>query len=384
MSRLRDVLRDAPVRAGDPRDEAKSDSDIPRPHPEERLEGRASKDEPLETRKFPVSIFCALILRSASKDKPRRRRRPSWIAALAASFAVDPAGGEPLAEARWLAPGADRVAALTLSPGECLRAAGDPDTDYLSEVGRAAFSSPFLFGGQAARGGLSCASCHVDGHSNPDFYLEGLSDAPGTADVTSSIFSKVRDDGAFNPVAIPSLVGIGGKPSFGLTAPKASLHAFIDSAVADEFQGLAPPAAVRDGLAAYIERMDAAACPAAPAPVTPRRAIDDVTRTLAAARQAASRGDAATADFLLIGAQSALGRIHARFPGPAASGLRAELHDLSGDIGSARGLLKEPETFARALDEYSARAKKLGKRLEKARRLSLYDPERLRVHPGEE
>lgn len=287
-------------------------------------------------------------------------------------------------EARWLAPGADRVAALTLSPGECVARAKSPDTDYLAEIGRAAFSSPFLLGGPAARGGLSCASCHIDGHSNPGFFLEGLSGAPGTADVTSSIFSKVRDDGVFNPVAIPSLVGIGKKSSFGTMAPKPGLHAFIGSAVADEFQGPETPKAVLDGLAAYVGRMDAAFCPRAPVAITPRRAMRDVERTLAAARDAAIRNDAATADFLLVSAQSALGRLYARFPGAEQITLRDELQRLSGDIGSMRNWLKEPETLGNALDESSKRARRLGKRLEKARGFSLYDPERLRADMGEE
>ena len=57
----------------------------------------------------------------------------------------------------WLAPSADAVAAMTTRPGECLAAAHDADTAYLRNVGRAAFYSPFLFGGQAARGGLGFA-----------------------------------------------------------------------------------------------------------------------------------------------------------------------------------------------------------------------------------
>ncbi len=310
-------------------------------------------------------------------------RRSNFLAGICAAVIFTAARAEPLAEARWLARGADLVVVLTVSPGECVVRSDDPETNYLAEVGRAAFSSPFLFGGQAARGGLSCASCHVDGHSNPDFFLEGLSGAPGTADVTSSIFSKVRDDGEFNPMTIPSLVGIGKKSSFGTSAPRPSLHAFISSAVADEFQGPETPKAVLDGLAAYIESMDAGACPPAPVALTPRRAMRDVERTLAAAREAASRKDAATADFLLIGAQSALGRVYERFPGEATKDLREAVQTLSGDIGTMRIALTEPDASG-ALDEIAKRAEKLGKRLEKARRRSLYDPDRLRAATDED
>ncbi len=153
-------------------------------------------------------------------------------ALLAAPLAV---AAEPLDEARWARPGADLVSLLTTSPGECLRPPADEEDAYNIEVGRAAFRTPFLFGGVAARAGLSCNSCHRDGQGNPDFFLDGLSGEPGTADVTSSIFSKVREDGAFNPVKIPTLVGAGKKASFGTVSPHGSLDAFISSAVDKEF-----------------------------------------------------------------------------------------------------------------------------------------------------
>lgn len=286
----------------------------------------------------------------------------------------------PLPETRWLAPDRDRVAALTMTPGECVPPADDPQANDLAELGRAAFRSPMLLGGQAARGGLSCNSCHIDGRSNPDFFLGGLSGAPGTADVSSSLFSKVRDDGVFNPLPIPSLVGAGEKRSFGTAAPAASLEAFIGSAIVEEFQGAPTPPAILDGLVAYIEGMSVDACPASPAPLTPGRAMDDVRRALAAASRAAERNDAAAADFLLLSAQSALGRIHARFPGAQSKGLRAALTALSGDIGAIRKLVGEPETTASALDEIDRTAMRLGGKLERARGRSLYDATTLAAH----
>lgn len=309
----------------------------------------------------------------------RRSSLPlSFVAALVASAAA-----EPLQEAKWLAPGSD-ISALTMSPGECARTPDDPETAYLAEVGRAAFSSPFLFGGQAARGGLSCASCHTDGRRNAEFFLEGVSREPGTADVSSSIFSKVRDDGVFNPAAIPSLVGIGRKKQFGTVNPAPSLRDFIASAVVDEFQGAKAPPAVTEGLAAYIELMDEAACPAKPSPLSPRRAMRDVERTLGAAEAAVMRNDAATADFLLVSAQAALGRIHERFPGERDAALRQGLTEISTEIGAARNLDGTPKSLTAALDEIEGRAKKLGKRLEKARHHSLYDAAVLARHLGGE
>ncbi len=309
-------------------------------------------------------------------------RRSSLPLSFAAAL-VTSAAAEPLQEAKWLAPGS-HIAALTMSPGECARTPDDPETAYLAEVGRAAFSSPFLFGGQAARGGLSCASCHTDGRSNAEFFLEGLSREPGTADVSSSIFSKVRDDGVFNPAAIPSLVGIGRKKQFGNVNPAPTLRDFIASAVVDEFQGERAPAAVIEGLAAYIELMDEASCPERPSPLSPRRAMRDVERTLGAAEAAVMRNDAATADFLLVSAQAALGRIHERFPGERDAALRQSLTEISTEIGAARNLDRTPKSLTAALDEIEGRAKKLGKRLEKARHHSLYDAAVLARHLGGE
>ena len=136
-----------------------------------------------------------------------------------------------LSETQWNSVETDDFAFLSATPGECLAPAMDPEDQYRIEVGRAAFSSPFVFGGPAARSGLSCNSCHRDGHGNPDFYLDGLSGAPGTADVTSSLFSKTREDHVFNPMAIPTLIDIARKGAFGETAPQPSIHAFVASAV---------------------------------------------------------------------------------------------------------------------------------------------------------
>jgi hypothetical protein len=82
---------------------------------------------------------------------------------------------------RWLAPDADKVKLLTSIPRSCdeRTTAGDERQIVL---GKLAFESPALLGGAAARMGLSCSSCHLNGRGNPDFFIEGVSDKPGTAD----------------------------------------------------------------------------------------------------------------------------------------------------------------------------------------------------------
>lgn len=297
------------------------------------------------------------------------------VASLLAGAAAG-AGGEPRqppGDAAWLAPGADVVLFLTESPGECLRAPGDPEQGYLVEVGRAAFRSPLLLGGQAARSGLSCNACHRDGRDNPAFFLEGLSDAPGSADVTSSIFSAVRDDGAFNPRPIPSLVDLPEKPH---EEGEAGLHAFIASAIVDEFQGARPPPAVIRGLTAYVAHLDSAACSRKPAPQTVTGDLQTAERTLAAAATALARGDGATAGFLLLAAQNQLGRVHERFPGDREARLRLE--SLSRGVGALRERIDDDLALTPAgIAEKRLETQSLARFLHKRRGKSLYDAKAL-------
>lgn len=288
-----------------------------------------------------------------------------------------PATAEPPPEARWLADGADIIGALTTSPGECLAPPETNEAAYRVEVGRAAFRSPYLFGGVAARAGLSCNSCHRDGRDNDAFHFEGLSGAPGTADVTSSIFSKVREDGRFNPVKIPTLVGVAGKTSFGASSPHGSLTAFVESAVDEEFGGEPPPAVV-SAIADYVAHLSAGACPPAPAPVSAPGALADVRRTLLAARSALARGEPATADFLFAAARGALAPISARFPGDGLAEERAALLSLSQAIAGARSLAaRAPDAAAPAIDGLLPRIEATSALLAAAQPRSLYDPGRL-------
>jgi hypothetical protein len=299
------------------------------------------------------------------------------LAGFAASAEAPQAAG--LSGAQWLAPGADLVAALTRSPGECLKPAENAETAYLVEVGRAAFRSPLLFGGPAARSGLSCNSCHLDGHDNPQFFVPGLSGDPGTADVTSSLFSKVREDHVFNPVAIPTLVDAGKKTSFGTTSPQPSIEAFTISAVKDEFQGAPPPRAIIDGVGAYVRHLAAEACPGKPARRDLDRALGDVARTVAAAKAALERGDGASADFLILSARQASGLVYERFAGSDFGVERAALIGFSRDLGEARRLAADdPAAGLAALEAAGGELPELARRLGKSEKKSLFNEKVLR------
>lgn len=262
--------------------------------------------------------------------------------------AADPSEATLIREASWLSEDADRVRLLLETPGECLRPPENEKSRYLIEVGRAAFRSPLLFGGPAARSGLSCNSCHRDGRGNNAFFVQGLSGAPGTADVTSALFSKTRGDGVFNPVVIPDLIDVGDKSTFGASAPAHSLQEFVQNAVVDEFQGAPPSGAVVDGVSAYLASLDSNYCPTAP---TRRNAADDLEdseRALRAAYEALESGDPATADFLVLSAQHGLARLHERFPGNAFRGERNRLQKLASEIAGLRNEIGSSQADALA------------------------------------
>lgn len=301
----------------------------------------------------------------------------SWVAGAAAQDSLK------LTDATWIAPGSDAVRVLTVEPAECLAPPEDRETAHAVEVGRAAFRSPFLLGGQAARAGLSCESCHRNGHDNPDFHLDGLSGAPGTADVTSAHFSTVREDEAFNPVPIPSLVDSANKQAFGTTAPVPSLRVFIDSAIREEFQGADPAEPVLDGLVAYIAHLKSSACgDAETVPVTEDTFLKDIDRALDAADGALARGHGQTADFLTVTVQGLLGRLHARYGLPGLDTERAMIEGRAGRLKRIRRLIAwgELEDARTVLKDVRTRIGYAGNTLRKARDRSLFNPDVLRAH----
>lgn len=240
-------------------------------------------------------------------------------------------GAPPLREQIWTQTTPELAHVLTHAPGECLAAPADPEQRTSVEVGRALFRSPALLGGPAARTGLSCNSCHVNGRGNAHFFLPELTDRPGAADVTSEWSSKVRGDGVMNPRDIPDLAGVRLRPALGRLHDPSLTH-FVDSAIVEEFQGVRPPQQAFDGVIAYLRALDLDACPADEAPITLRNSVGDVYRALAAARHA----DEPTMRLVLLATQDAVGRIVERLPTQRFAGERRDLELLSRDLGAAR------------------------------------------------
>lgn len=234
--------------------------------------------------------------------------------------------------------------------------------------GRALFGTPTLLGGQAAKAGLSCASCHINGRDNPHFLLAGVSATPGTADVTNSFFSAARGNARFDPVVIPDLA----KPGKVSRNPEA-LEVFIRNLIVEEFGGQEPTPAVLDALAAYVR----AVRPCAAEAMAARRledqlaAIDDGA---ASVRTMGERGDPSGVALSIAAMRHQLGLVAERYAAPGFARDRAALLAASrrleaiGDIADAGLLHRALEGWKRDFDTGLAR------RLRGAEARSLYDP----------
>jgi hypothetical protein len=250
---------------------------------------------------------------------------------------------------RWLAPGVDASAVLTRRPTECLAPPTDAETAYLVELGRAAFRTPLLLGGQGARAGLSCESCHRDGRNNPDFAFPGVSGAPGTADVTTSVLSSHEMDSVHGAKPIPDLSGPKSALKFDQDPHSDALEGAIGRIVMREFDGPPPPAAVLKGLAAYTRALSPAACPtAASEPVTAEQALADVRRAAAAAIAALGHADAPSAVLMIAAARSQLGDIAERYPGEGLAPQRRTLAQASAELDAAQADAAQDAAAARA------------------------------------
>ena len=244
-----------------------------------------------------------------------RRRKAALFLSLAAAVALTAgAANRPaLRAARWLAP-AQRMHALAFQPTECLARSDDPGLARRIAIGRAAFRTPLLLGGQAARAGLTCNGCHRNGRGNPDFHFPGLSGAPGTADVTSSLMSSHRGDGIDNPRPIPDLSGPRSALKIARDPPQRTLEAFIHGLVTEEFDGPEPTPATLDGLASYVRALSPASCPAvSEQPLRLDTYLDDAREGAQAALYALDANDRPTARLMLASARTALGMIDERY-----------------------------------------------------------------------
>ncbi len=305
-----------------------------------------------------------------------RRRAFAAFFLIIATGASRSSGELPIREAHWIAPDR-RLTALMWEPAECLTLPESQTEHDAWLIGRTAFRAPLLLGGQAARAGLSCASCHRNGRGNPNFQFPGLSGTAGSADVTSSLMSSHRDNGVFDPKRIPDLA---------LDLPKVSrlpgsddLRVFIEGLITQEFDGAEPPPRVLEGLAVYVRSMGSAGCePDAARPVTLSGMIDDAGGASEAALIALKLHDRETARLMIGAARSALGRIDERFSLLGASGSHTRLMKLDQKLADLQARFDAGKGNSDALiSAWQSNLRENAPALFRAAPNSLFNPDRL-------
>ena len=187
-----------------------------------------------------------------------RRRATSTLAAVCAAAALTfGAAAAPIATKEGvLPPGTELNAEQLDQPNELFASelAGGKRS-YLLNLGDLLFSSPAIFGGVARQAGISCASCHQQGHNNPRLFVPGLSSRPGTFDTSGALFNPKADNGVFDPVTVPSLRGAKYLAPYAHDGRFGTLRDFIRNAIVNEFAGPEPSAQVVDALENYVKEI---------------------------------------------------------------------------------------------------------------------------------
>jgi hypothetical protein len=273
------------------------------------------------------------------------------------------AGGvsAPLRSSAWIADGHDPVTVLTLQPAACL--SDGASATPLVQQGEALFNSPLLLGGQAAKAGLSCASCHRNGRGNPAFFFTGLSAAAGHADVTDAFLGPQRADGISNPVAIPDLADV---KAGHVARDTAALSEFLTSQLTQEFDAAPPTPETLAALSAYVGAIKSENCSAESIPMSAADELQRAERALLHSAGYSNRAPDAEA-ALRQAARAALGRVHERFPAPSQNKLRRRLAEIARRIGAA-----EPATVL------AADIRQIAPEVSREMPYSLYDPQTLR------
>jgi cytochrome c peroxidase len=181
----------------------------------------------------------------------------SGIAALLLFISMPPDARAQVARSPQLPVATDLGEEAWEVPREVFRSeASGGHKSYLVVLGDVAFSSPRLLGAAARQAGISCATCHVNGASNPRLYIPGLSTRPGNIDTTGHLFNPAADDGVLNPLTIPSLRGAHMLAPYGHDGRTLSLRDFVRNVIVTEFAGTEPPSSILDALVSYIEDID--------------------------------------------------------------------------------------------------------------------------------
>ena len=239
-----------------------------------------------------------------------RRSDAALVAVLLALTSFATAAQTAADEIRWLPPGSETAADRIERPPEHADRTG-----FYVELGRLAFRSPLILGGNARRAGLSCDSCHINGHGNARFFVPALSDAPGRVDVSHSLWNPLAEDSIANPKPIPDLHGVRSRHRLGGDGRFASVREFVRHAIVVEFAGDEPAPWLLDALVAYLQAL--APVPAgseAAESVTLAGDLAAIARHVEVLERVLADERTALADPIIDMIRGRLGPVHARFP----------------------------------------------------------------------
>jgi len=123
-------------------------------------------------------------------------------------------------------------------------------------LGDLLYHSPQVLGARARELGLSCQTCHPNGSTNPTLFIEGLSAAPGSIDLSTGFFVKQAENGRPDEINVPSLRGVRYTRPYGRDGRAESLAEFVDRVIVKEFGGSSLSPSRLRALAAYLQELD--------------------------------------------------------------------------------------------------------------------------------
>lgn len=213
-------------------------------------------------------------------------------------------------------------------------------------AGEFLFKAPLLLGGQAAKAGISCHSCHVNGTDNPHFLFPAISGEPGTADTTHSFFSESLGNKVFDPITIPDLTKAG---KIAHNMESRELEAFLATIVVGEFSGEVVSPKVISLMAIYVRALRLSGSDQEQLSIARNLEKDfgDLRTTIDQATHRMSIGESDVAALLLSSGQSQAQVIHERLHRASHGGLRNWLVARSREMGDLRQRINAGEAGLR-------------------------------------
>jgi len=274
----------------------------------------------------------------------------------------------------WAKPDVDITKLLSAEPNECLKPITKAAETHDIALGRMAFRSPFLLGGQATRKGLTCQACHTQGVRNENFFIIGLSEEPGTADVSNFHFSDELGDEVFNPTPIPSLSD--DIQNVDYDPQKPDFEDFVTRLITKEFTGKNPSPEIKSALLKYLRQLDDTQCQVKTliGPDLLAYKVKIIGQSFDTLSQ--NSFTQATRNFLAAALRIELGRLDSRFPNVAP--MQSALSEISQGLNSRGGDIS-PEQISQATEKWAQLSPNIGSYYER----SLFNPLTIKLWSAE-